>query len=158
METTSYSDINDKFIHKIKKFKSFFCYNNLSDEEIIELIEERTSELLEDAIDEFQPMISKMQKVNFYNKDDDNKEFLFKVTNEEIDLLSDLMVIKMMEEKELTLIEDNEYLGTDITVFSPNEQRKTSLLMTEQRRERFKKKVKRYNSSNRNTGDRLMPY
>ena len=155
---TPYSNVIDRFIKKIKKDKEFFSYANATDEEVVEIINQRSKELLEDASDELQSLKCVEQDVDFLNRDETLETYSFDlITSEEI-LISELMVVNYFEEELIKLKAMQKYLGNDIKVFSPNAERKTYLEMVKYKHTLFDSKLSDYNSIDRNTGKFLMAY
>ena len=75
-----------------------------------------------------------------------------------IDLISDLMEIKLFDKQMLKVKALQKYLGDDIKIFSPNEERKTILELIQYKHELFNQKLSDYNSINRENGEFLLPY
>ncbi|WP_195618574.1 hypothetical protein [Clostridium paraputrificum] len=155
---TPYENIIDRFIRKIKQDKEYFCVNGVTEEQLVQIVNKRSIELLDDAVSEIQPMISVAQKVDFLNKDDDMEEFNFELTKLEEDLISDMMVVKYFDEALVKLKAMQKYLGDDIKVFSPANERKTFKEMVEFKRQLFEVKLANYNTRNRLTGSYLLVY
>lgn len=155
---TSYDVVIERFMRKIKQDKDYFCINGVSEEEFVELLNRRSVELLDDAANEMQPLISLRQNVNFLDKDDLLERFNFELTSIEIDILSDMMVCKYFDEELIKLKTMQKYLGDDIKVFSPANERKTYLEMIDYKRNIFLSKIANYNTVNRLSGSFLLPY
>lgn len=155
---TSYDVVIERFMRKIKQDKDYFCINGVSEEEFVELLNRRSVELLDDAANEMQPLISLRQNVNFLDKDDLLERFNFELTSIEIDMLSDMMVCKYFDEELIKLKTMQKYLGDDIKVFSPANERKTYLEMIDYKRDIFLSKIANYNTINRLSGNFLLPY
>lgn len=155
---TPYENVIDRFIRKIKQDKEYFCVNGVTEEQLVQIINKRSIDLLDDAVSEIQPMISIAQKVDFLNKDDDMEEFNFELTKLEEDLVSDMMVVKYFDEALVKLKAMQKYLGDDIKVFSPANERKTFKEMVEFKRQLFEVKLANYNTRNRLTGNYLLVY
>ncbi|MGL4450753.1 MAG: hypothetical protein ACRCX8_18960 [Sarcina sp.] len=155
---TPYSNVTNRFIRKIKKDKEFFCYKNVTEEEIVEVITQRGNELLDDSVNDIQLKIAFEQEVDFLDKDDTLEQFNFKLTTIEEDLLSDLMVCKYLDEELVQFKAMQKYLGSDIKLFSPANERKTFIQMIDHRHRKFEAKLDSYNSRNRLTGKVLLPY
>lgn len=155
---TPYENVIDRFIRKIKQDKEYFCVNGVTEEQLVQIINKRSIDLLDDAVSEIQPMISVAQKVDFLNKDDDMEEFNFELTKLEEDLVSDMMVVKYFDEALVKLKAMQKYLGDDIKVFSPANERKTFKEMVEFKRQLFEVKLANYNTRNRLTGSYLLVY
>ena len=157
---TPYSNITKRFERKIKKDKEYFCYGDVTEDELVKIIRKRSKDLLIDSLDEFILQISIQQKnnVDFENRDDELEEFNFKLSASEEDIISDLMVVKYFDEELIKLKAMQKYLGKDIKVFSPSAERKTFLEMVDYKHKQFDKKMSNYNSINRNTGEYLLAY
>lgn len=155
---TPYSNIAKRFIRKIKKDKEFFCYGNVTEKELEEIVKQRTNDLLDDSVNELQLQVTQMQNISFLDKDDDLEQFNFDLTFVEEDLISDLMVVKYFEEELLSLKAMQKYLGNDIKVFSPARERKTFLETVQYKNVKFVEKLDRYNSTDRLTGKVLLAY
>ena len=84
--------------------------------------------------------------------------FNFDLTDVEVDLISDLMEIKLYDKQMLKVKALQKYLGDDIKIFSPNEERKTILELIQYKHELFNQKLSDYNSINRENGEFLLPY
>lgn len=156
---TPYSEIIDRFERKIQKDKNYFCYGkDINDEQLASIINTRSLGLLEDAVDEFDSYIDIQQKqyVDFANRSDIGETFNFDLIKTEIDLISDLMVVKYFDETLVELRALQKYLGKDIVNWSPNEERKTFLEMVKYKHDLFDKKIANYNMINRETGEYLL--
>jgi len=155
---TPYSKVIDRFERKIKEYKEFFCYENVTDEQFIEITNRREMGLLEDAISELQLVVSISQNVNFLDKDDNLEAFNFDLVPIEEDLISDYMVVKMFDEGIVRLKQYQKYFGDDIKMPNSNTERTTYLKVAEYRQAQIDKKVASYNSKDRKTGSHLMAY
>ena len=155
---TPYSNITERFQRKIKKDREFFDINNVSVEELIEIVNQYSNELLDDAVNEIQPLISINQKVNFLNKDDIIEQFNFELTTLEEDFISDMMYVKLLDEEMVKLKTMQKYLGDDIKVFSPAQERDSFIKMIDYKRKLTLNKIANYNTRDRLTGEFLLPY
>ena len=107
---TPYENVTDRFIRKIKQDKEYFCINGVTEEEFEELLNRRTLDLLEDSLNEMQPLIAVQQNVNFLDKNDLMEQFNFDLTTIEEDLISDMMVVKYYDEELVKLKTMQKYL------------------------------------------------
>lgn len=155
---TPYGNVIDRFIRKIKQDKEYFCINNVTEEEFEEIISQRTLELLDDSLNEIQPLIAVQQNVNFLDKSDFTAQFNFNLTVIEEDLISDMMVVKYFDEELVKLKTMQKYLGDDIKVFSPAAERTSFINMISYKRNLFLNKLANYNTKHRLTGRFLLPY
>ena len=108
---TPYENVTDRFIRKIKQDKEYFCIGAVTEEEFEEILSQRTLELLEDSLNEIQPLIAVQQNINFLDKNDFMEQFNFDLTAIEEDLISDMMVVKYFDEELVKLKTMQKYLG-----------------------------------------------
>lgn len=155
---TPYENITDRFIRKIKQDKEYFCIGGVTEEEFDEILSQRTLELLEDSLNEIQPLIAVQQNINFLDKNDFMEQFNFNLTAIEEDLISDMMVVKYFDEELVKLKTMQKYLGDDIKVFSPAAERTSFINMITYKRNLFLNKLANYNTKHRLTGKFLLPY
>lgn len=155
---TPYENVTDRFIRKIKQDKEYFCISGVTEEEFEEILSQRTLELLEDSLNEIQPLIAVQQNINFLDKNDFMEQFNFDLTAIEEDLISDMMVVKYFDEELVKLKTMQKYLGDDIQVFSPAAERTSFINMITYKRNLFSTKLANYNTKHRLTGKFLLPY
>lgn len=155
---TPYENVTDRFIRKIKQDKEYFCIGAVTEEEFEEILSQRTLELLEDSLNEIQPLIAVQQNINFLDKNDFMEQFNFDLTTIEEDLISDMMVVKYFDEELVKLKTMQKYLGDDIKVFSPASERTSFINMITYKRNLFSTKLANYNTKHRLTGKFLLPY
>ena len=154
-----YSIVIDRFLKKIKKDRKFFSFREkLNKEDIIAIVNQRSLDILINSLDELVPKIAYNQNVDFNNRDDDLELFNFELVKIEIDLISDLMVVKYFEEEEIKLKNLQSYIGDDIKVFCPADERNSFISMMKYKRSLFEKKLDDYNSRDRLTNKPLMAY
>ena len=106
---TPIEKVTDKFIKKIKQDVEYFLYDNISEEDTLEIINERTNDLFEMACDELE---SQLDQIDF--NDITDTDFNIDLTRTEIDTISDMMKYKYMEEHLVRLRKFQTYLGKDI--------------------------------------------
>lgn len=153
---TPYEVVIDKFMKKILQDKEYFCIDGATEEQLIGILNEKGKMLLEDAIYELQPMINQTQNVNFIDVDDIMEQFNIELTRTDIDIISDMMVVKYFDEGLIKVKALQKYLGDDIKIFSPNAERKTYMEMVSYKRALFLKKLANYNTVDRLTGKFLL--
>lgn len=155
---TPFSNVTERFQRKIKKDREFFDINNVDMDELMEIVNQYSNDLLEDAVNELQPLVSIKQMVNFLDKDNMMESFRFDLTSLEEDMISDLMYVKLLDEEMVKLKTMQKYLGDDIKVFSPAEERNSFIKMIDYKRKLALNKIANYNTRNRLTGEFLLPY
>lgn len=156
---TSYENIYKRFFRKIKQDVDYFSISGLTENELEEIVNERSLELLDDAINEIQPLVAINQKVDFLDKNDMFEQFNFELTSVEEDILSDMMYIKYLDEESVRLKTIQKFIGTNsMKVFSPASERNSFMNMVEYKREMILNKMQNYNTRNRITGAFLLPY
>ena len=146
---TPIEKVTDKFIKKIKQDVEYFLYDNISEEDTLEIINERTNDLFEMACDELE---SQLDQIDF--NDITDTDFNIDLTRTEIDTISDMMKYKYMEEHLVRLRKFQTYLGKDINAWSPGNDRKTYLELMNDIRMSMEAKIDRCNSIDRETGKR----
>jgi len=149
MVKTPYQDIIIRFIKKIKQDVKFFMYNGLSQEEIENIVMERSLEFLDSACDEIEPQLDQLI---LSNRNDSLECFDEQLTRIEIDTISDMMKVLYMREPLLKLKEFQKYLGKDIQAWSPNDERKTYLELLTEIENKMQVKIDKCNSIDRTTG------
>jgi hypothetical protein len=155
---TPYSDIMIRFERKIKEYKEFFCYDNTTDEQFLEIVERRELDLLDDTVNELQLLISINQHIDLTDKDDTLQIFNLELTSIEKDLISDYMIVKLFDEGLIRLKQYQKYFGDDIKMPNSNTERTTYVRVSEHIRSLINKKISSYNARDRKTGSHLMAY
>lgn len=153
-----YSIIIDRFERKIKKDRKYFTYRNVSEDELIQIINQRGLDLLESALDELNPQITINHNINFDDRDDDLEMFNFDLYRCDVDLISDAMIVKYMEEEEVKLNKMETYLGNDIKTYCPADERNSFLNMVKIKRNELTNKLDNYNTRDRKTNLPLLAY
>lgn len=149
MIKTPYQDVITKFIKKIKQDVKFFMYNGLTEQQIEDIVRERSLEFLDSACDEIEPQLDQLV---LSNRDDSLEVFNDQLTRIEIDTISDMMKVIYMREPLIKLKEFQKYLGNDIKAWSPNEERKTYLELLNDIEDKMQVKIDKCNSVDRITG------
>lgn len=154
-QTTSFKKIISRLLRKIEKDKDFFSYYNLSVSEIQSLVEEQATGYLYDAID---LLFSKCEpEVDFYDYNDELKEFNFQLTQREIGLLASLMYEVYFERDEALLKAFKVRMTpSDLNQFSPSSERKTFEDMLKRIKQENLNNISRYISTDRETGKRKL--
>lgn len=155
---TPFTNVIDRFYRKIKKDREFFMGNGINVDDLADILNEYSKELLDDAVNEIQLSISVNQVINFLDKDDLMEQFNFDLTSTEEDILSDMMYVKLLDEEMVKLKTMQKYLGDDIKVFSPAEERTSFIKMIAYKRGLLSNKIANYNIRDRLTGKFLLPY
>jgi hypothetical protein len=155
---TPYSEVIVRFERKVKEYKEFFCYEDTTEEQFLEIINRRELDLLEDALNELQLVVSVSQNVDFLDKDDTLELFNFNLTSLEKDLISDFMIVKLFDEGLIRLKQYQKYFGEDIKMPNSNTERTTYLKVSEHIRYLLDRKISNYNSKDRKTGKHLLAY
>lgn len=147
---TPYEILIERFLKLIKKDKKFFRYINLSDEEILSIIQERALELLGLAIDRL--IIDGLPSVDFTNRD--NTQFNFELTAQEKLIIPSLMYEYYMREDiaYLKVLSVN-YVPNNLRVFSPDNARTSFNNLYETICEQNAQLLDTYKNSDRDTGE-----
>lgn len=149
--STSYKEIFDKFIKKLKGDTQFFHYQNLTEDEINEIVEDHLISLLNRAIDELYNY--GLPDFDFYDKDDALHVFNGELVKQEIALLTDLMYLSYIQEdvnklKAFGLVFRTSEINA---LFSPANDRKTYLEMVASVKNKIVGSINNYYSRDRLT-------
>jgi len=129
---TSYETIyNGFFKKKLVDDKKYFTYNGVTAEDILELVEEHTYNLMIQAIDE----IYKYGKpqVDLYDKDEVLKQFNVDFIPQEYGLVQKIMYFKYYEEgRNMLNTYGLTFSSKELSVFSPANDRNSFLNMVKQ--------------------------
>lgn len=155
MVKTPYQDILTRFIKKIKQDVKFFMYNGLSEQEVENIVIERSLEFLDSACDELEPQLDQL---TLSDRNDSLECFDDELTRIEIDTVSDMMKIIYMREPILKLNKLQTYIGTDIKTWSPPDERRTYLGLLNDIENKMQVKIDRCNSIDRTTGKQRSLY
>lgn len=155
MIKTPYQNVMEKFIKKIKQDVKFFMYNGLNEQEIEQIVVERSLEFLDSACDELEPQLD---QITLSDRDDSLECFDDELTRIEIDTISDMMKIIYMREPILKLNKLQTYIGTDIKTWSPPDERRTYLGLLNDIENKMQVKIDRCNSIDRTTGKQRSLY
>lgn len=148
--STSLTTIYNSFFNKIEKDIDFFTYNNVTDEEAMQIAISRAREYLTEAIIRFTSSCS--VEVDLTVNDTEgciNSD----LTNTEIDIISSLMKEKYFE-KDTSLLKAFQvnFSPKDLQLFSPANERKTFMDMYGVIVKENDKLISRYASRDRSTG------
>lgn len=155
MVKTPYQDILTRFIKKIKQDVKFFMYNGLSEQEVENIVIERSLEFLDSACDELEPQLDQLI---LSNRNDSLECFDDELTRIEIDTISDMMKVIYMREPLIKLKEFQKHLGNDIKAWSPSNERKTYLELLTEIENKIQIKIDKCNSIDRTTGKQRSLY
>jgi uncharacterized protein YerC len=149
MTLTPYQIVIQRFIKKIKQDVKFFMYNGLTEQQVENIVIERSLEFLDSACDELD---SQLDQLILSNRNDSLECFDDELTRIEIDTISDMMKVIYMREPLVKLKEFQKYLGNDIRAWSPNEERKTYLELLHEIEKKMEIKIDKCNSIDRISG------
>lgn len=155
MVKTPYQNVMERFIKKIKQDVKFFMYNGLSEQEVENIVIERSLEFLDSACDELEPQLDQL---TLSDRNDSLECFDDELTRIEIDTVSDMMKIIYMREPILKLNKLQTYIGTDIKTWSPPDERRTYLGLLNDIENKMQVKIDRCNSIDRTTGKQRSLY
>lgn len=148
---TRIEEVYEIFFDKISKDEDFFGYDGLPDNEVIEIAHQRADALFKSAIARL--MNKCVPDVDFYDYDEVEKQFNFRCTEIEKDLIAELMKENLLEQDEMRLKVVHGYFNTkDLKTFSPGKERETFVKMLEIIRNRNDAKIENYVSKDRETG------
>ena len=142
---TKYENVYNRFINKIKKDKNFFSYKNCTEDEIEAIIKRRCFSLLDEATILVNNEIVNFE-IDFTDRNDEDEVFNFDLIKIEEELIAEKMYFLYFKEEEVKVKQMQKYLGNDISMFSPAEERKTFENMLEKVNSRYEKILDDYNA------------
>jgi len=126
--STPYDVVYEKFLKRLKNDSQFLNYKNVSEEEIEELVNEHLYNLLERAVDRLYDF--GLPDIDFYNRNDEEKQFNEDLVPQEINLLADLMFLSYLDEDKNKLKAfEITFNSRELNVFSPANNRNSFLNM-----------------------------
>ena len=152
---TAYSVPIERFLKRIKKDRKFFNYLQLSDDETLQIINERCVELLDLAVDRI--IYDGDPQVDFTNRDDATEEFGFDLSPQEKLLIPSLMYEYYLQEDiaYLKCLNVN-YTSSDLTVFDPSNARRTFESLYNNIRVQNEELLDTYKNTNRATNKLIL--
>lgn len=153
--STSFDKIIKKFFRKIEKDKDFFVYYNIGLSDAMDLAKEQANGYLLEAVEKLTDEC--VPDVDFFDYDEENHKFNFKLTSKEIGLITDLMR-EVYYERDFVRLKAFKIAMTpsDINQFSPSTERKTYVDMVKGIRTENVGKISQYSSIDRETGKKKM--
>ncbi|MDR6779347.1 MULTISPECIES: hypothetical protein [Paenibacillus] len=147
---TPFSSLQTAFFNKIEKDLDFFTYNNVTEEEAMEIALSRSREYLKESLAKLK--ISCSSDISF-DYDDNENLLVDDLTPTEIDLVANIMREKYYE-KDMSLLKAFQvrFSTKDLQVFSPANERKTFMDMYYGIIEENNKMISQYASRDRMTG------
>lgn len=149
--TTSFEYICNRFYNRIEKDEKFFDYYNISISEAVEIAHQRAKNYLVESLDELSS-IGDLQ-VNFCDYDEEIEIINFKLYPKEVKLIVEMMFLIYMKRDETLLhaMEIN-FTPSDLTVFSPANERTSYRGFIKELTESVDKKIDDYKNRDRKTG------
>lgn len=148
---TLWEDIYKLFFGKIEKDADFFMYNNISLEQALEIAKTRAKFYLLESISKL--TLDCTPDIDFNNYDENIEVFNVDLTDNEKDLLAELMREKYFE-KDMSLLKafQVKFTTKDLNIASPANERKTFIDMFDKICSSNKTRIKKYASRDRLTG------
>lgn len=147
---TSFDSINDVFFMRVINDPDFFGYKNVPDAEVISLMETNALDYMLESIATIYEYST--PTVDFNDYDIVLKEFGFDLTNNEIQMVANLMFEKFLTRDYAKIKIYNKYFTTnEINMFSPAQERKTFVDMLEKIKLKNISALKSYASRDRLT-------
>ena len=150
---TSYEQLYTPFFDRIEKDANFFSYYNLTKDEAVEIAKSRTRNYLSEAISIWKRNCTLDFELEM---NDDVEEISETLTNDEINLLADLMYEVYISRDVVTLKSMvNALTSTDLKMLhSPANERKTFMDMYKTLKYNNEVTMSQYNGRDRETGKR----
>lgn len=148
---TSFQELNDLFFEKIEEDGDFFYYYNLTSSESMQIANERAETYMFQAIAKFWQKCE--PEIDIYDYDKDTKTFNFDLTEQEVDVLTNLMIEAYFKARKAKLRAfEIQFTPSDLKVFSPNEDRKTFMEMYQDLKVENEIMMDNYSGKDRMTG------
>ena len=148
---TSFQELNDLFFEKIEEDGDFFYYYNLTSSESMQIANERAETYMFQAIAKFWQKCE--PEIDIYDYDKDTKTFNFDLTEQEVDVLTNLMIEAYFKARKAKLRAfEIQFTPSDLKVFSPNEDRKTFMGMYQDLKVENEIMMDNYSGKDRMTG------
>ncbi|MGG1663088.1 hypothetical protein [Brevibacillus sp. NRS-1366] len=149
--STAWSSVYDVFFRKIEKDADFFSYNNIEPDEAVEIAKLRVKGYLQEAVSRL--TMNGTPDIDFTDYDADLEVFNVDLTNNEIDLLANIMREKYFEKDQSKLKAFQvRFSPKDLNVFSPANERKTFMDMFDVITKENDRLIAQYCSRDRITG------
>lgn len=148
---TPWNTVYERFYNKIEKDADFFSYNNITDDEAIEIAKKRAKNYLIESISKLTLTCS--PNIDFNDYDEEAELFNEDLTSGEIDLLASIMR-EVYFEKDLSLLKafQVKFSTRDFNMFSPANERKSFIDMFDGIINKNNLLIKDYVSRDRLTG------
>lgn len=152
---TSYEQLYIPFFNRIEKDADFFDYYNLTKEEALEIAKSRTKNYLSEAV----AILKRHCSLDFELKLDDDAEMISAdLTNDETNLIADLMY-EVYLSRDISTLKSmvNALTSNDIKMlYSPANERKTFMDMYGTLKYNNEVAMSQYNAISRETGERKL--
>lgn len=127
---TSFDTVIEKFLFRVEKDRNFFNYYKTSNSESLEIVQNRALNYLTEAISRFK--LKSNISYNILDFNDTKTGFISELTDEEIYIIVNLMYeIHLQRDVMLLKVMTERYAPSDLTVFSPANERNSFLNMVE---------------------------
>ena len=127
---TSFDTVIEKFLFRVEKDRNFFNYYKTSNSESLEIVKKRALNYLTEAISRFK--LKSNISYNILEFNDTKTGFTGELTDEEIYIIVNLMYeIHLQRDVMLLKVMTERYAPSDLTVFSPANERNSFLNMVE---------------------------
>lgn len=151
---TSVDDIYQVFFDKLEENKNFFAYYGVSEQEALNLAKERSSSYLREAM----VYLRRKTELEFELGVDDYGNFIEPITEDEADLLADIMVMKYLDKK-LTKLEPivNAFAKAEMSLLhSPANERTSFAALVKEKEEDIREAISDYASKERLSSKKRM--
>jgi len=156
--STTFEAIYEPFFYKIENDKDFFVYYNITSDEALTLAKQRAKSLLIEAVTEL--VFNCNPDIDFTNYDKTTETFFETLTNNEINLLVQLMFEKYLE-RDIAKLKAFKvrFTPSDLNMFSPANERTSFINMYNQVQYQSNVMISNYASRDRLTGaDKIIDY
>lgn len=152
--TLDTEEVIDSFLDKLEADEDFFAYYGVDEDEALRLAKERASSYLKQAMATMRREVD----LDFTLSLDENGKFTEAITDDEVDVLTEIMLLKYYERMQAKLKPKlNAFAASELKLLhSPANERTSFMEMLETTREHVREVLGWYEARNRLTGERKL--
>lgn len=151
---TPYSKIYDRFFHRIEEDRDFFNYYELSDDQVMEVAQQRASGYMEEAVSRI--ILECFPQIDFTDRNPEGDAFSADLTRAEEHLLASLMFEQYLE-RDISYLKRMcvNYTSKELQVFSPDNWRNSFNALYQSVKQDNDRLMSQYKDKDRLTGQYL---
>lgn len=150
LTTNKLEDVHEAFFHRVVEDPDFFSYNNVSEQEALELAKDRSQEYFDESVAYIK--LNCEPEIGFLY-DSTTGLLSDQITDVELQMFADIMFERfLMKDFAKLKIKNRFFIEDDIKMFSPANDRKTFSEMVKDLKANNKSLIRSYGSRDRLTG------